>query len=128
LSQSVVSSMTVMTFNGVSTVGTHGSGAIGAIGSGHASSGAPTATLKTTHNNSLVVGVGNDYDGATLRTPAAGQAVVHQSLSSTRDTYWVQILNGPTLRSGTGVTVSDSAPRSDQYNLSICEILAAGGN
>jgi len=128
LSQTVVSSMTVMTFSGVAATGTYGSGAIGAIGSGYASSGAPTATLKTTHNNSLVVGVGNDFDNAIPRVPVAGQSLVHQRLSSTQDTYWVQILNGPTLSSGTSVTVSDTAPSSDQYNLSICEILAAGGN
>ena len=58
LSQSVQSSMTVMSFIGVDTSGTNGSGAIGAVASGNASSGAPTATLVTTRNNSWVVGRG----------------------------------------------------------------------
>ena len=59
LSQSMSSSITVMTFKGVNTSGTGGSGAIGATGSGNASAGAPTASLVTTRNNSLVVGVGS---------------------------------------------------------------------
>lgn len=126
LSQQVVSSIEVMTFSGVNTSGTNGSGAIGAIGSGYASSGAPSATLLTTKNNSLVIGVGNDYDNAIARTPASGQSLVHQTFSSTGDTYWVQMLNAPVALSGTKVTMLDLAPTSDQYNYSICEILAGG--
>src|SRR5262249_30731654 len=69
LSQSVASSITVMTFMGVDTSGTNGSGAIGAIGTGNAGSGAPTASLTTTRNGSWVVGVGADFD-APLNVPA----------------------------------------------------------
>jgi len=47
LSQSVVSSMMVMSFTGVDTSGTYGSGAIGAVAGGNAASGAPTGTLMT---------------------------------------------------------------------------------
>src|SRR5215831_3638616 len=45
LSQSVVSSITVMSFTGAKASGTNGSGAIGATGSGSATSGGPTARL-----------------------------------------------------------------------------------
>jgi hypothetical protein len=90
LSQSVVASMTVMTFTGVDPSGTNGSGAIGATGTGNASAGAPSVSLVTTRNNSLVVGVGNDYDNAIPRTPAAGQLLVHSYLPPIGDTYWVQ--------------------------------------
>ncbi|PYQ91669.1 MAG: hypothetical protein DMF97_22055 [Acidobacteria bacterium] len=75
-SQSVVSSLTVISFTGVDASGTNGSGAIGAIGSGNGSSGAPAATLVTTRANSWVFGVGNDYDNAIARTPATGQSIV----------------------------------------------------
>ena len=125
LSQSVSSSMTVVTFIGVNTSGTNGSGAIGATKSGSASSGAPTAALVTTGNNSLVIGVGNDFDNATARTPAAGQNVLHQYLTSTGDTYWVQMESAAVFVSGTTVTISDTAPTTDRYNLTICEILAS---
>ena len=108
LSQSVSSSMTVMSFSGVDTTGTNGSGAIGATGTGNASAGAPTATLKTTRNNSLVVGVGTDWDNAILRTPGPNQTVVHQFLAPVGDTYWVQRRNSVTPFSGTSVTINDT--------------------
>jgi hypothetical protein len=125
LSQSVVSSITVMSFTGVDTSGTNGSGAIGATGTGNAKSGAPTATLVTTRNNSWVVGVGNDYDNPIGRTPGVGQILVHQYLAPVGDTYWVQEQNAATPLSGTTVTINDTAPTSDRYNLSIVEILPA---
>jgi len=125
LSQSVTSSITVMSFKGVDTTGTNGSGAIGAIGSGNASVGLPTASLLSTRNNSWVFAVGNDYDAASARSPASAQTIVHQYLAPTGDTYWVQMQNSPTPWSGTNVTLNDTAPNSDQFNLTLCEILPA---
>lgn len=127
LSHSVASSLTVMSFIGVDTSGSSGSGAIGATGTGNANPGAPTATLITTRNGSLVVGVGNDFDNAIARTPGPNQTIVHDDLAPVGDTYWVQMLNSPILISGTNVTVNDIAPTGDRYNLSICEILVATG-
>jgi hypothetical protein len=123
LSQSVVSSITVMSFTGVNTSGTNGSGAIGATKTANAKSGAPTASLVTTQNNSLVVGVGNDYDNAIARTVGSGQTMIHQYLTPSGDTYWVQIRSATTPAAGTTVTVNDTAPTTDRYNLAICEIL-----
>jgi hypothetical protein len=127
LSQSVVSSMTVISFSGVNTSGTNGSGAIGATKSANSTGGAPTASLVTTQNNSWVFGVGNDYDNAIGRTVPSGQSLVHQYLTPTGDTYWVQMQNAPTPTSGTTVKINDTAPTGDRYNLSICEILPAVG-
>ncbi len=123
LSQSVIASITVMSFTGVDTSGTDGSGAIGATGSANAASGAPSASLVTTRNNSWVIGVGNDFDNAIARTVGTGQSLVHQHLTSAGDTYWVQMQNTPTPVSGTTVLIDDTAPTGDRYNLSICEIL-----
>ena len=123
LSQSVSASITVITFKGVNTSGTNGSGAIGAIGSGNASSGAPTATLTTTVKNSLIVGVGTDWDNQTARAVGPGQTLVHQYLSTAGDTYWVQRTTSPVPAAGTVVTISDTAPTADRYNLAICEVL-----
>lgn len=125
LSQSVASSITVMSFKGVDLTGTNGSGAIGATGTGNASIGLPSANLVTTRNNSWVVGVGNDYDSAVARTPASGQTIVHQDLSPSSDTYWVQMQQSPTAWSGTNVTINDVAPNIDRFNLSLCEVLPA---
>ena len=125
LSQSVASSITVMSFSGVDPSGTSGSGAIGAIRSANSASGVPTATLVTTRGSSWVVGVGADWDNAIARTPGTGQSLVHQYLATIGDTYWVQKQNASTALSGTSVTINDTAPTTDRYNLSICEILAA---
>ena len=124
LSQSTASSMTVISFTGVDTTGANGSGAIGATGTGNSSSGAPTASLVTTRANSLVVGVGDDWDNGISRTPGTSQTVVHQYLTPAGDTYWVQRQNNAAPVSGTSVIINDTAPSTDRYNLSIAEVLA----
>jgi hypothetical protein len=124
LSQSVLSSVTVMSFTGVDSSGANGSGAIGAVKNASAKSGAPTATLITTRANSWVLGVGNDFDNAIFRTPATGQSLINQYLTPSGDTYWVQMQNSVVALSGTSVSINDTAPTGDQYNLAICEVLA----
>jgi hypothetical protein len=125
VSQNVSVSLTVMSFTGVDATGTNGSGAIGATASGSSGQGAPTASLVTTRNGSWVLGVGNDWDNAISRTPGAGQVLVHQYLAPVGDTYWVQRQNTATAASGTTVSINDTAPATDQYNLTICEVLPA---
>ena len=124
LSQTTVASMTLMTFSNVDATGTNGSGAIGAVTSANKASGAPIATLVTTRANSLVFGVGNDFDGATARTVGAGQTMIHEVLSAVGDTYWVQRLAGSVATTGTTVTINDTAPTTHRFNLTICEIRA----
>jgi len=117
--------MTVMSFTGVDTTqGASLPNAVGATGTGNSSKGAPTASLVTTRNNSWVFGVGNDYDSAIARTPGTGQTIVHQLLTSTGDTYWVQMQNATTPLSGTTVTINDTAPTTDRYNLTTVEVRA----
>jgi PKD repeat protein len=123
LAQRSASSLTVIALSGTDLSGANGSGAIGAIRAA-GSTGAPTAAVTTTRANSWVFGVGNDWDHATARTVGAGQTLIHQYLAPVGDTYWMQSAGAPTPASGTVVTISDAAPTSDRYNLSICEILA----
>ncbi len=125
LSQSVWASLTVVSYTGVDTSTSDGSSAIGSVASSNASSGAPTGSLVTTRNNSWVFGVGNDFDKAMARTPGAGQSLVSQTLTVLGDTYWVQMQNTATPSSGTTVFISDTAPTTDRYNLSLVEILPA---
>src|SRR5579864_347757 len=124
-SQSIQSSMTVVSFTGVDTTGTNGSGAIGATATASAASGAPSATLTTTRANSVVFGVGDDPTAKVARTPGANQSLVHQllcSVSGQTCTLWVQQV--PTLvpATGTSVTINDTAPTADAYNLSLVEV------
>jgi hypothetical protein len=69
-----------------------------------------------------VLGIGNDYDNPIARTLGAGQTLVHQFLTPTGDTYWVQMQTATTPLSGTTVTINDTAPSTDRYNLSIVEV------
>src|SRR5581483_9975933 len=92
--------------------------------SASAGSGSPSATLTTTRDGSLVIGVGEDPTSATSRTTPPLQNVVFQDLSPNNNAYWVQTLLNTTPSSGTSVTISDSAPASDAYNLTAVEILA----
>jgi hypothetical protein len=125
LSQSVSASITVVTFTGTDTTGASGAGAIGATASANASSGAPSASLVTTRNGSWVFGVGDDWDNATARSVPSGQTMVNQYLATTGDTFWVQRQTAATATSGTPVTINDTAPTGDRYNLTIVEVLAA---
>jgi hypothetical protein len=128
LSQRAASSVTVVGFRGADSSGTSGSGAIGASASASASAGAPggpKATLVTTRNNSWVIGVGNDWDNAIARTLGPNQTMVHQLLASVGDTYWVQRQSNATSLSGTSVSINDTAPTGDRYNLTIVEVLPA---
>jgi hypothetical protein len=123
VSQSVVSSITIMSFTGAdTTAGTTLPNAIGATGTGNSARGAPTASLITTRSNSWVLGVGNDYDNPIARTLGSGQTLVHQFLTPTGDTYWVQMQSSTTPLSGTSVTINDTAPSTDRFNLSIVEV------
>jgi hypothetical protein len=124
-SQTVQSSMTVVSFTGVDTTGTSGSGAIGATATANAASGAPAATLTTTRANSVVFGVGEDPTAKVARTPGVSQSIVHQLLCGVTGqtcTLWVQQV--PTLvpATGTSVTINDTAPTADAYNLSLVEV------
>src|SRR5579883_1911514 len=127
LAQTVFASLQIVSFSGVDTSGTNGSGAIGAVKTA-GSIGAPKATLTTTRANSLVFAVGNDYDNAIARTLGSGQTLVHQDLSiPNNDTYWMQQLSSPVTASGTTVTINDTAPTGDHFNLALCEILGPSG-
>jgi hypothetical protein len=125
LSQSVVSSLSVLSFTGVDPSGANGSGAIGATGTNNSSRGAPTVSLVTTHSGSWVLGVGNDYDNPIARVPAVGQSLIHQNLTPTGDTYWVQRYDATVPSSGTAVTLNDTSPSSDRYNFASVEIVPA---
>ena len=73
----------------------------------------------------MILGVGNDFDNATARTLGTGQILIHQNLTSTGDTYWVQMLSSPVALSGTTATLNDTAPTKDRFNLAAVELLAA---
>ena len=50
-------------------------------------------------------------------------AMVHQYLATFGDTYWVQRLTSTTPTAGKVVTINDTAPTSERFNLSLCNVL-----
>ena len=102
------------------------SAGVGASVSGGAANGAPTGTLTTTGAGSLVYGVGNDWDTAGARTLGPNQVLLHQFLDTkTEDTFWSQYTGQATGPAGSSVTLNDTAPTADQWNLAAVEILGA---
>lgn len=97
----------------------------GAVAGASAASGSPAASLTTTRAGSWVWGVGTDWSSPVARTVGPNQTLVDQFLAPAGDTYWVQRQNAPTAASGTLVTINDTAPTNDMWNLALIEVLAA---
>jgi chitodextrinase len=114
-------SMVVTAFSGASTTV---DGATMAAGS---ATGAPTATLATTQPGSWVWGAGNDWSRAVARTVGANQTKADEYLqTNSGDSYWVQRQNAPNPgNSLTAVTINDTAPTDDMWNLALIEIVPA---
>jgi hypothetical protein len=109
-------SVTVVAFRGATGIGAS------AVASG--ASGAPSVTLVTTRANSLVYGVGNDWDRAVARTLGASQVMVHQRVEATvGDTFWVQCLSAPVPAAGSSAQLNDTAPTNDRWNFASVEIV-----
>jgi hypothetical protein len=88
-------------------------------------SGAPQVPVTTSKARSLVWAVGHDPDQAVARTPFAGQTVVHEFLDPAGGgAAWVQA-TGPISAANSVVTVGDSAPTLDRWELAAVEIPAA---
>jgi fibronectin type 3 domain-containing protein len=113
------SSIVVVAFTGASLT------TAGATGGASAATGAPAASLTTTRAGSWVWAVGNDWDNAIARIVGGGQTKVDEYLTSVGDTLWVQRQTSPTPLTGTTVTINDTTPTTDRWNLALIEILPA---
>jgi hypothetical protein len=109
-------SLTVVAFKNAAGIGKHAMF--------HSGAGTPAGTLTTSKANSWVFAVGDDWLHSTSRTTGSGQALVHESTDSA-DTYWVQSTSGITSKAGTKVTINDTKPPKDPYNLVLVEILSS---
>ena len=112
----------------LTVIAMEGTAGVGASAAASASTGAPTVKLTTTKATSLVFAVGNDYDRAVARTLPAGWVILDQWVNTAiGDTYWSQYTNQPTGPAGSVVTVSDTAPTNDRWNLVAVELVNSGG-
>jgi hypothetical protein len=110
----------------LNVIAIQGAGGVGATGSAGAKTGAPVVSLTTTQPQSLIFGVGDDWDSATAHTPGANQIMLKQVVdTATGDTYWSQQLTLQTGAAGTLVSLNDTAPTTDRWNFAAVEVLAA---
>jgi hypothetical protein len=96
--------------------------AVGATAVAGAASGAPQVSVTPTKAGSLLWAVGQDPDRAAPRTPLGGQSVVHESFGLPGGgTAWVQA-TGPVAAANSPITMGDSAPAIDRWDLAAVEI------
>jgi RHS repeat-associated protein len=108
----------------ITVVALTGASGVGASSTANASTGAPTVSLTSTSAGSVVFGAGNDWDNPTARALGSGQSMVHEYRdTSIGDDYWVQKVTTPTLASGQTVTVNDTAPTGDRWNMAAVEVV-----
>jgi hypothetical protein len=99
-------------------------GGIGASAMASAPSGGPTVALMTRSAGSLSLAVGEDWDRAAARIPGAGQSMLSQWVDTTQgDTFWVQGTTFGSTSAGQTVTLADTAPTDDQWNLAAAEVI-----
>ena len=97
---------------------------IGASGTFFSAKGAATGTITTTQANSWVWSSANDWGVSAKRVAGAGQNVLEQTLdNSAGKAYWTQQTSKPTPNAGTPVTLNDTSPTGDPFNLVMAEVL-----
>jgi hypothetical protein len=107
----------------LTVIAMEGVGGIGTSVAGSAASGAPSVKLTTASPSSLVFAVGHDWDNAIARTLPSGWVLLDQWVNAASgDTFWSQYTNTPTGAAGSVVTVNDTAPTNDQWNLVAVEL------
>jgi hypothetical protein len=102
-----------------------GAAGVGASVAGNGNNSVPSVSLTTTDAGSLVYGVGFDPERNMARTLGTGQTMVRQWLETNdRLTLWVQSRTAAVANAGTTVTINDTAPDFDRWNLAAVEIVA----
>jgi hypothetical protein len=111
----------------LTVIAMEGTTGVGASANASGPSGAPSVKLTTSAPTSLVFAVGNDWDRAVTRTLPEGWVSLEQWVDSkTGDTFWSQYTNQPVPTAGTQVTVADTLPTGDQWNLVAVELPGDG--
>jgi hypothetical protein len=107
--------MNIMTFKNAS--------GIGASGIFYSSKGAPTGTITTTHTDGWVWASGMDFGGSAKRVAPSNQNIWEQTLDNTaKKAFWTQSTNNVTTNAGTSVTLNDTSPTGDPFDLVMVEV------
>jgi chitobiase/beta-hexosaminidase-like protein len=115
----------VVPFTGADLTGTDGSNAVGANNKFGGSSGAPSGSVTTTRDGSWIWGILEDW--STDVTPVLGSNQTQQKIfhGGAADSSWVQSQTATTTTSGTSVTINDTSPTADNWDLAVVEVMPA---
>jgi hypothetical protein len=101
-----------------------GAARVGASAAASAPKGAPSISLTSTGTGSVAFGTGSDWDRAAARALESGQELLAQDLdTSAGNTFWTQYDTQPSLAAGRALTIADSGPTNDRWNLAAVEVL-----
>ena len=90
---------------------------------GNTNCGQPVKTMNVSWDGTQIAAPTGTAETASIpRTLGAGQALVSQATDRAGDTYWVQSRSALTPAAGTAVTINDTAPARDMWNLTLIEI------
>ena len=103
-----------------------GAAGIGVSGAAGELKGAPSIELMSSGLGSVGFATGNDWDGASARTLGSNQQMLDQDLETgTGDTFWSQYTTAATTGAGQPITLNDTAPTGDRWNLAAVEVRPA---
>jgi hypothetical protein len=96
----------------------------GAVATAHATTGAPTGTLKTRGLDSWVLASAGIWNKYMVPVPGAGQGLVSvlTDHDADQETFYTQARDKVTPKAGTKVAINDTAPVKYQYSLVLVEI------
>jgi hypothetical protein len=103
-----------------------GTAGVGAYNAASGSSGAPKVVVRSAAAGSVLLGVGADWDHALSRSVDAGQSIVSQWVDENDgDTFWVQGVSSTTSERNQLITIDDSEPTTDRWDMAGVEIKAS---
>jgi hypothetical protein len=103
-----------------------GASGVGAWAASSSPKGPPSISVTSSGGGSVAFATGNDWDRAVARTLGPGQELLHQELQTgTGDTFWSQYSTAASSGPGQTMTVDDSAPSADRWNMAAVEVLPA---
>jgi hypothetical protein len=110
----------------LTVVALSGAAGVGASASAGASKGAPTVSLAATQAGSAAFATGTDWSKAKVRTLGSGQELLAQTLETGQgDTFWSQYATTPSSTAGQTMTLNDTAPTKDHWDMAAVEVLPA---
>jgi hypothetical protein len=95
---------------------------VGRVAGFDAPFGSTAGSIVTSHDNTWIFGVVNDWTNSIPRTAAPDQVLVSQFLDDVGDTYASQRGRDMVPKSGTFIVSSDTAPTTDPWNYLVVEV------